>query len=120
MSGSTSINNQRFFSYDGIKNKTLYFHKPVARVIIRDSYNIAINLSKIPIIGIFIYDCHNVTVNVESGGNSSLECNLSDKVQFTTDDKVHDLSISEYRSSNVFFNGYRLDGAWISSEWKME
>lgn len=122
MSGlNTSNDNQRFFSYEHIKNQTLRFKTPVrpVRILLRDSYNIKLFLSRVPVIGIFLENCRNITISVESGSKSTVDATRCEHIQLDTDDMVNDINISEYLSSNITINGHRIDGVWVSSEWKL-
>lgn len=119
MSEMNLSENEQFYRYDGIRNKKMRFPKPIARLIVYNSYNLKIQLRKTPVIGVFLYNCHNVTVDIDSGSNSTLECTRCHNTKFATDDTVDHIAITEYECKNVTVNGYRIDGVWVSSEWEL-
>lgn len=116
MSGLT---NHRFFSYNNIKNKTLRFNTPV-RIILRNSYNMLLFLSQVPIIGLFLENCYNITIFIDAGSNSTIEFIRCGHIKTSINNSVNMINITEYLSSNITINDCRIDDEWVNSQWQLD
>lgn len=110
----------KVLEYKDIKNRKLLLDEADARtrVSIADCYNVTIELARLPVVGMFLYGCHNIKILVHQGHNSRVEMtNCCDvKVDFV---EVLGVSLSEFRSKDIYANGHRLDSEWTSSLWKL-
>lgn len=103
-----------------IKNRSLLLDKADARtrVAIFNCYNLKIELARLPVVGLFLYGCHNIRVVVQQGHNSRVEMTNCCDIKVDIID-VSGVSLSEFRSKDIYANGQRLDTEWTSTLWKL-